>query len=149
MMITSELVLHVLQYLPLVILYMFVGLLTYGYWLEFQLIKSTPRLTHETHGKLIEMHKEADHFIPTDKVHPIFLRTTIGRSNDNTLQIEDDYLSASHAHLYFRDNIWWLEDLGSRNGTLLNNIQVQQTVIITHDDIISMGNIHLKIELDN
>ncbi|MGV2436104.1 MAG UNVERIFIED_CONTAM: FHA domain-containing protein [Anaerolineae bacterium] len=61
---------------------------------------------------------------------------------------EDDYLSSNHAQLYLRDNIWWLEDLGSRNGTLLNNIEIKHAVIITHGDIISMGNIHLRIELD-
>lgn len=148
MMLTSELLLNVLRYLPLGILYIFIGWLAYGYWLEFQLLKSTPRLTNETHGKLIEMNKEGSSFLPTERVHPIFLRTTIGRSTDNTLQIEDDYLSANHARLYLRDNIWWLEDLGSRNGTLLNNIQLKRAVIVTRGDIISMGNIHLKIELD-
>ncbi|MFZ4827971.1 MAG: FHA domain-containing protein [Phototrophicaceae bacterium] len=148
MMPTSEFALHVAQYLPLVLLYGFMGLLAYGLRLEFQHLESPSRITNETHGKLIQLRKAMDDFSPTDKIYPIFLRTTIGRNGDNTLQIEDDYLSSNHAHLYLRDNIWWLEDLGSRNGTLLNNIEIKQAVIITHGDIISMGNIHLKIELD-
>jgi hypothetical protein len=148
MMLTSELVLRIVQYLPLALLYGFIGLLAYGAWLELQHINSPARATNEIFGKLIQLHKIADDYLPTEKIYPIFLRTTIGRSGDNSLQIEDDYLSSNHAQLYLRDNIWWLEDLGSRNGTLLNNIEIKHAVIITHGDIISMGNIHLRIELD-
>jgi FHA domain-containing protein len=52
--------------------------------------------------------------------HPI----TIGRAEDSTLVITDDYASARHARLVPRDGQWLLEDLGSTNGTYLDRTKV-------------------------
>jgi len=45
-------------------------------------------------------------------------RSTIGRAEDSTLVITDDYASARHARLVPRDGQWLLEDLGSTNGPI-------------------------------
>jgi pSer/pThr/pTyr-binding forkhead associated (FHA) protein len=49
---------------------------------------------------------------------------TIGRAEDCTLVITDDYASARHARLVPRDAQWYLEDLGSTNGTYLDRAKV-------------------------
>jgi hypothetical protein len=49
---------------------------------------------------------------------------TIGRAEDSTLVITDDYASAKHARLVPRDGQWVLEDLGSTNGTYLDRSKV-------------------------
>ncbi len=49
---------------------------------------------------------------------------TIGRAEDSTLVITDDYASARHARLMPRDGQWVLEDLGSTNGTYLDRTKV-------------------------
>jgi Inner membrane component of T3SS, cytoplasmic domain len=49
---------------------------------------------------------------------------TIGRAEDCTLIITDDYASARHARLVPRDGQWVLEDLGSTNGTYLDRNKV-------------------------
>lgn len=49
---------------------------------------------------------------------------TIGRAEDSTLVITDDYASARHARLIPRDGQWMLEDLGSTNGTYLDRTKV-------------------------
>ncbi|MEJ5868308.1 FHA domain-containing protein [Pseudokineococcus sp. 5B2Z-1] len=43
----------------------------------------------------------------------------VGRSPDCSLVLEDDYASGRHLRLFPRDGRWWVEDLGSTNGTLL------------------------------
>ena len=45
---------------------------------------------------------------------------TIGRAEDSTLVITDDFASARHARLVPRDGPWFVEDLGSTNGTYLD-----------------------------
>lgn len=45
---------------------------------------------------------------------------TIGRAEDSTLVITDDYASARHARLVPREGQWFIEDLGSTNGTYLD-----------------------------
>jgi hypothetical protein len=49
---------------------------------------------------------------------------TIGRAEDSTLVINDDYSSARHARLVARGGQWFIEDLGSTNGTYLDRTKV-------------------------
>lgn len=49
---------------------------------------------------------------------------TIGRAEDSTLVITDDYASARHARLMPRDGQWFIEDMGSTNGTYLDRAKV-------------------------
>lgn len=49
---------------------------------------------------------------------------TIGRAEDSTLVITDDYSSARHARLVARGGQWFVEDLGSTNGTYLDRTKV-------------------------
>ncbi len=49
---------------------------------------------------------------------------TIGRAQDSTLVLEDDFVSGRHARLVPHDGQWFVEDLGSTNGTFLNRTKV-------------------------
>lgn len=49
---------------------------------------------------------------------------TIGRAEDSTLVITDDYASARHARLVPRAGQWFIEDMGSTNGTYLDRAKV-------------------------
>jgi hypothetical protein len=49
---------------------------------------------------------------------------TIGRAEDSTLVITDDYASARHARLVPRAGQWFIEDLGSTNGTYLDRAKI-------------------------
>ncbi len=48
----------------------------------------------------------------------------IGRADDSTLVLDDDYASTRHARLGFSGGDWFLEDLGSTNGTYLDRAKV-------------------------
>src|SRR6476660_9513835 len=50
---------------------------------------------------------------------------TIGRSDDNSIQLDDGYVSGHHAEVSFEHGRWTLRDLGSRNGTFINGERVQ------------------------
>jgi pSer/pThr/pTyr-binding forkhead associated (FHA) protein len=49
---------------------------------------------------------------------------TIGRANDATLVVTDDYASSRHARMFAQDGQWIVEDLGSTNGTYLGRNKV-------------------------
>jgi pSer/pThr/pTyr-binding forkhead associated (FHA) protein len=49
---------------------------------------------------------------------------TIGRADDSTLVLDDDYASTRHARLSVRGSDWYVEDLGSTNGTYLDRAKV-------------------------
>jgi pSer/pThr/pTyr-binding forkhead associated (FHA) protein len=49
---------------------------------------------------------------------------TLGRANDATLVLNDDYASSRHARIFPQDGQWIVEDLGSTNGTYLDRQKV-------------------------
>lgn len=51
---------------------------------------------------------------------------TMGRANDVTLPLGDDYSSGRHARLFAQNGQWFVEDLGSTNGTYLGRAKVSR-----------------------
>jgi pSer/pThr/pTyr-binding forkhead associated (FHA) protein len=49
---------------------------------------------------------------------------TLGRSQDSTIVLDDDYVSSRHARFIPRDGQWLVEDMGSTNGTYLDRTKV-------------------------
>jgi pSer/pThr/pTyr-binding forkhead associated (FHA) protein len=54
----------------------------------------------------------------------------IGRANDSTLVLEDDYASTRHARISLQDGLWVVEDLGSTNGTYLGQRKIESPVAL-------------------
>lgn len=48
----------------------------------------------------------------------------IGRADDSTLVLDDDFASTRHARISLRGTDWYVEDLGSTNGTYLDRAKV-------------------------
>lgn len=73
---------------------------------------------------------------------------TIGRSPRNTVQIEDGAASRRHCRLDDRKSGWVLVDLGSSNGTLLNDVRLgeNEEKPIGHGDVIRIGKATLEFE---
>lgn len=78
--------------------------------------------------------------------YPLVPITSIGRSATNTIVLNDNYISGEHALLTLRGQQWWLHDLESRNGTRLNGIALTEAVVVSPGDIITVGEIDLKME---
>jgi hypothetical protein len=45
---------------------------------------------------------------------------TVGRKRTNKVFIKDTFVSEQHAQLYFADGHWYIKELGSSNGTVIN-----------------------------
>ena len=52
----------------------------------------------------------------------------IGRANDSTLVLTDDYVSTRHARISLQDGLWVVEDLGSTNGTYLGSRKIDGAI---------------------
>lgn len=79
--------------------------------------------------------------------HKLRSVVSIGRTPSNTIILDNAYTSAQHALITRRDAQWWLEDLNSRNGTLLNDIPVKEPSVITVGDAIAIGDVQLTLVL--
>jgi serine/threonine protein kinase len=65
--------------------------------------------------------------------------STVGRTNGNDLVISGRSVSRRHARLWFDNGHWYIEDVGSSNGTLVNNVRIYQPVILNDGDVINFG----------
>jgi hypothetical protein len=70
---------------------------------------------------------------------------TIGRANDATLVLNDDYASSRHARLFPQDGQWIVEDLGSTNGTYLDRQKVTQPMPVSPGVPIRIGKTVLEL----
>lgn len=69
----------------------------------------------------------------------------IGRANDNTICIKDSTVSSYHARISSMKGQWILEDLGSHNGTHINDIIVRKPMALAYGDTIHLGKVQLKL----
>jgi pSer/pThr/pTyr-binding forkhead associated (FHA) protein len=71
---------------------------------------------------------------------------TIGRANDSTLVLADDFASAHHARLFPRsDGQWLLEDMGSTNGTYLDRTRVTRPTPVPPGAPVRIGKTVLEL----
>ena len=63
----------------------------------------------------------------------------IGRESENTLQIDSPGVSRKHARLSFQNQQYFLEDLGSSNGTFLNGERISHPRPLKDGDVIGLG----------
>ena len=70
---------------------------------------------------------------------------TLGRADDSTLVLTDDYASSRHARLVPSEGVWLVEDLGSTNGTYLNNAKVARPTQVPVGAPIRIGKTVLEL----
>lgn len=99
---------------------------------ESGVFKSTPVLrVEQKHERPFEVELEKD-------------VCTIGRSSSNDLTFNHLSLSRHHARIIKRDDKYYLEDTGSRNGSFLNGIRIHQATTLKPGDVIQLGEITLR-----
>ena len=76
---------------------------------------------------------------------------TIGRNHDNSLQLDDGVVSGEHAVLTLEPNSYMpevldvsIKDLGSTNGTFVNNSSIKEQEL-KHGDLIRIGTYQYKV----
>jgi hypothetical protein len=72
--------------------------------------------------------------------------TSLGRDVNNSIVLEDEFVSVTHAALTYRGRAWYVEDLGSTNGTFVNGSQVDGLAPIAFGDEIQIGQVRLRLE---
>jgi len=74
---------------------------------------------------------------------------SVGRDPACECPVEDAAISARHALLRFHHNQWWLEDLNSANGILLNQEKLSVPTVVMSGDEFICGNTRFIISLMN
>lgn len=135
-----SIILLILRILSAIFLLGFMGSLGWLLWQSLD-YSNVNQANTDAAGHLVMISAEDMTKLPLQPV------TVIGRSPTCAITITDTYASSEHALLTLRGNNWWLEDMRSRNGTLLNKIPVTEPTIVSGGDIIAIGDTRFKLEL--
>ncbi|MDN5348047.1 MAG: hypothetical protein PWP65_1611 [Clostridia bacterium] len=71
--------------------------------------------------------------------------TSIGRDRRNDIVLPEDHVSARHALILQQGGTWYIQDLGSTNGTYVNGIRIEEAVELRPGDIIKIGGVTLEM----
>jgi pSer/pThr/pTyr-binding forkhead associated (FHA) protein len=71
----------------------------------------------------------------------------LGKGPQNDIILADASVSATHALISFENGVYQISDLGSRNGTLLNETRINELRQLQHGDLIKMGHCTLTFRL--
>ena len=69
----------------------------------------------------------------------------IGRGADAAIRLDDDYVSTRHARIGSSGDQWYVEDLGSTNGTYVGNSRISQPTAISLGTQIRIGKSILEL----
>jgi hypothetical protein len=72
---------------------------------------------------------------------------SIGRSKESDVQIDDRYASSLHARVFSRDGRFYVEDMSSTNGTLLNGATLQGEAELIDGDTVQIGDTVFRLEV--
>jgi pSer/pThr/pTyr-binding forkhead associated (FHA) protein len=66
---------------------------------------------------------------------------SIGRSNENDIQVQDRYVSRRQLVLWTKENRFFLKNLGNKNDTIVNGLRIppRATVQVKRGDAIDIG----------
>lgn len=72
----------------------------------------------------------------------------IGRGGKNEIVLNDPYISGKHARIWEREGNYYLEDLGSKNGSYLNGQRLIQALPMRNGDRVSLGQVDFLFVLE-
>jgi hypothetical protein len=144
----TELLLFLLRLVSGALLLAFLALVIVILWRDYHGAEQESSANRRSYGLLLVVRQFEGAYLLTSETYPLFPLTTLGRAPTNTITIQDTFASNEHALIALRNSQWWLEDRKSRNGTLLNGMAVIQPIIVTDGDVISIGNMSFKLQIE-
>jgi hypothetical protein len=146
-MLSLDWILLALRIVTTVILYTFLGLAFYIIWrdLKESANQAVNHLSASYHLRVVAA--AADQSLAVGDVLPLYPITFLGRDPDNTLVLNDSAASGRHARISRENGVWWLEDLGSLNGTTLNDLLLSKPTPLADNDLIGIGNLQFRLEI--
>lgn len=146
--VSQETLIFALRILLSLILYIFLSLAFWVVWRDLRAMRAQAETQARDRTALVVVAPGETDLLPGDWL-PLLSVTTLGRALTNTVVLVDSFTSAEHARLTQRDSRWWLEDLGSRNGTLLNEVRLQpgKPVAVVEGDLVGVGSVRLRVQL--
>lgn len=128
----------VLKYVFIVIIYLFIFSIIRMIYLDIRGMRGVV-LKNAAYLKL--MNKSNTLSFKIKEYYTIDDGIVLGRNRNSDITIKDPYVSKKHFQIIKDENEYFLEDLGSANGTYLNKEKIEDVVKLENGDIIKVGQI--------
>lgn len=146
-----EQLLAVLKVCLLVLLYLFFLRVLRAVWTEIGAARQPEALPVRRSGKPKKVRRGAPAMVVVEPKaakgtrYELSTELSIGRSGGCAITVDDTFVSQVHARVFRRDSQFYVEDLGSTNGTYLNRKKVQGVMQLTSGDQVQVGNTVLEL----
>ena len=149
-----DIVLDILKYVFLVVLYIFVGRAVRAVMIELRPVtapsasrgkSSSPNTSARRTKKVPKRALIIEGGSTSGKNFELGEELTIGRADKCHVVLDDTYVSQVHARIFSRGDAYFLEDLGSTNGTYLNRKRVGGTTELQRGDRVKVGKTVLEM----
>jgi hypothetical protein len=131
--------LFVLRLVVLAALYLFLVMVIVAAWRELR-----PAAVERRRQALLEVLDPARaRLTPGDRLG-LTSGVTLGREPGNGIRLDDESVSSQHAVVRLDGGRWWIEDLGSTNGTYVNDVRVTGRATLRSGDIVQVGRVRTR-----
>jgi hypothetical protein len=130
----------ILRLILLLLFYIFIAWI--GYTL-FNQLKQELQTRHQSVYTPITLQATKDGDIQTKTFE--ISEILIGRDPACHFPLNHETISLHHAKISFHHKQWWVEDLGSTNGTFLNQNKIEAPTVLTNYDQVTVGGIQISI----
>jgi hypothetical protein len=141
---SSELLIFVLRLTLLGLLYLFLALVILSARRDLRNAAGVRESARRKPAQLLVLDPGQTSLTPGEAL-TLGTLTSLGRSKQCTIVLDDTFVSSEHAVVAYRAGRWWLADRGSTNGTLLNGRPVQGEVAVDAADVIGIGDVQLRL----
>jgi hypothetical protein len=135
-----EIISSILKYAFTIIIYIFIFNVIRLILIDIRSMNEKTKTRESGHSylKLVSVHGVLDFKI--EEIYLLESDTSVGRSKENTICLDDTFLSASHAVFIKKKNGFYVKDSGSTNGTALNGKRIGvKPVRLKDGDRITLG----------
>ncbi len=135
-----------LRILATALLYIFLGVAFYIVWRSLKQAEQESLAVMPPASQLRVVAANGTKALSVGETLPLQPVTLVGSDSQNTIVLPEAAVSARHARLSEARGVWWLEDLGSHSGTLLNELPLSKPTPLANGDVIGIGAVRLKLE---
>jgi hypothetical protein len=138
----SSILIFLMRLLMAVTLYSFLAYVLYSIWRELHL---TSQLLSSRQVPALILRRLDD---PGDHEHSFSIpEVVVGRDPACEMPVADSTVSVHHARFSYHHNQWWIEDLRSTNGTMLNDERVSTATVVISGDQVRCGKVDLTLHI--
>lgn len=151
----SEQLLTILKICLLVLLYLFFLRVLRAVWAELKAPRVVAEAAPARHSDRRRQRKESrnsatqlrlvEPAAQRGRTFPLAEEVTVGRAAGCSITLDDTFVSQIHARVFARDGQWFVEDLGSTNGTYVNRAKVSGPMVIAGGDRFQVGNTVMEL----